>query len=180
MNIKNNKRYKSSSEKIEKTFLKLIENNDYENISISEICAEAKINRSTFYCHYYDINDLIMKIEGKFANGMASIFNFGLKHDHQAFIEMFNFVKENKSFYKAFLHIPYATLAEKNTKIQILDNIKEIPNIGKNINETELLYRSNFFGGGIKAMCELWIERDCKETPKEMAEIILKEYTNRG
>ena len=38
---------------------------------------------------------------------------------------MFTFVKQNKFFYKAFLNIPYITLAEKNIKSNILSNMKD-------------------------------------------------------
>ena len=58
MNIKNNQRYKMSSEKIETAFLALILKHRYEDITVSQICKKANINRSTFYCHYDDINDL--------------------------------------------------------------------------------------------------------------------------
>lgn len=77
MNIKNNSRYKISSEKIETAFLSLLTKHSYEDISISQICQAADINRSTFYAHYDDINDLIIKIENKFAKGTASIFGYG-------------------------------------------------------------------------------------------------------
>ena len=107
MNIKNNSRYKMSSEKIETAFLTLILNHKYEDINISQICEQANINRSTFYCHYDDINDLVIKIERKFANSMKTIFAYGERQTHQAFIDMFTFIKENKYFYKAFLSIPY-------------------------------------------------------------------------
>ena len=133
MNIKNNKRYKSSSEKIETAFLALLLNKKYEDISISDICKQANINRSTFYAHYDDINDLIIKIESTFANSMANIFNFGLRQTHEAFIEMFTFVEKNKFFYKAFLNIPYATLAEKNTKQNIMSTLKENINSNKTL-----------------------------------------------
>ena len=178
MNTKNNKRYKISSEKIETTFLALILNHKYEDITISQICKHAGINRSTFYVHYDDINDLIVKIESKFAKGMASIFDFGLRQTHNAFIEMFTFVKENKYFYKAFLNIPYATLAEINTKSQILSNIKD-KSTTIHADDVELRYRASFFGAGIKELCRLWLERDCQESPEEMAELLLREYTNR-
>ena len=131
MNIKNNIRYKMSSEKIETAFLTLILNYKYDDITISQVCKQAGINRSTFYCHYDDINDLIIKIEGKFAKGMATIFNYGERQTHEAMIEMFTFVKENKHFYKAFLNIPYVTLAERNTKIECLKNIGQKFNIDK-------------------------------------------------
>ena len=178
MNIKNNIRYKMNSEKIETTFLSLILKYRYEDITISQICKQAKINRSTFYAHYDDINDLIIKIEGKFAKGMASIFNFGLRQEHNAFVEMFAFVKQNKYFYKAFLNIPYATLAETNIKIDVLRNIGQNTNIDKS-DKIGIFYRASFFGAGIKEMCRLWLERDCKESPEKMAQLLYKEYSNR-
>ena len=176
MNTKNNKRYKINSEKIETSFLSLILNHKYEDITISQVCKHAEINRSTFYCHYDDINDLIIKIENKFANSMATIFNFGLRQSHDAFIEMFSFVEKNKYFYKAFLSIPYQTVAEKNTKQNIMLTLKE--HSAKD-NDISLFYRASFFGAGIKEICKLWLERDCKESPTQMAELLLNEYTNR-
>ena len=178
MNIKNNSRYKANSEKIETAFLTLILNHKYENITTSQICKQAGVNRSTFYCHYNDINDLIIKIEGKFANSMAGIFNFGERQTHEAMVEMFTFVKDNKYFYRAFLNIPYATLAETNTKINILKHIGDNIKIDKS-NNMSIYYRASFFGAGIKEMCRLWLEFDCKETPEEMASLLLDEYKNR-
>lgn len=178
MNTKNNKRYKSSSEKIENAFLALILKRKYEDITISQICALADINRSTFYAHYDDINDLIIKIEGKFAKGMASIFNFGERQTHEAFIEMFTFVKENQYFYKAFLNLPYATLAETSTKQQVLENIDSKSSL-YNAKDIGIFYRASFFGAGIKEMCRLWLARGCQESPKQMAELLLDEYKYR-
>lgn len=91
---------------------------------------------------------------------------------------MFTFVKENKYFYKAFLNIPYATLAETNTKIDVLKNIGDNTNIDKT-NKMGIFYRASFFGAGIKEMCRLWLERDCKETPEQMASLLLEEYKYR-
>ena len=179
MNIKNNKKYKTISEKIETTFLSLILTHKYEDITISQICEKANINRSTFYAHYDNINDLIIKIENGFARGMSLIFDYGARQTHEAFIEMFTFVQQNKYFYKAFLNIPYATFAEKKVKTEILSNLKNMSQKLNIANEAELNYRASFFGAGIKEICRLWLERDCKETPEQMAKILLKEYTNR-
>ncbi len=178
MNTKNNSRYKISNEKIETAFLALLTKHKYEDISISQICQQAGINRSTFYCHYDDINDLTIKIESKFAKSTASIFNFGERQTHEAMVEMFAFVKANKSFYKAFLNIPYVTLAEHNTKIEILKNVGPKLNIDKT-NTIGLYYRASFFGAGIKEMCRLWLERDCAESPEEMAKLLIDEYGDR-
>ena len=178
MNIKNNARYKMSSKKIETAFLTLILNHRYEDITISQICKQANINRSTFYCHYDDINDLIIKIESKFAKGMANIFKYGERQTHEAFIEMFTFVKENKYFYKAFLNIPYTSFAETSIKMDILKNIENNSSVVKS-NNIGVFYRASFFGAGIKEMCRLWIDRDCVESPEDMAKLLIEEYPYR-
>ena len=178
MNIKNNLRYKVNSDKIENAFLFLLEKHKYDNITISQICKQANINRSTFYCHYTDINDLIIKVEKKFAKETADIFNFGERRSHEAMVEMFTFVKDNKHFYKAFLNIPYITFAEHETKEKCLKNIGKDNDIKSSI-DMGLYYRASFFGAGIKEMCRLWLEFDCKESPEEMASLLLEEYRNR-
>ena len=93
-------------------------------------------------------------------------------------VEMFTFVRDNKYFYKAFLNIPYITFAEANTKIDILKHIGQSTDIDKS-KTMGIFYRASFFGAGIKEMCRLWLERDCKETPEQMASLLLEEYKNR-
>ena len=178
MNVKNNLRYKISSQKIENAFLFLLEKYRYDDITIGQICKQANLNRSTFYCHYTDINDLIIKIEKKFAKETADIFNFGERRSHDAMVEMFTFVKENRYFYKAFLNISYTTFAEADTKAKCLENVGRNARIKSSI-DMGLYYRASFFGAGIKEMCRIWLERGCKETPEQMAQLLLEEYKNR-
>ena len=102
MNIKNNARYKMSSEKIETAFLTLILNHKYEEITISQVCKQANINRSTFYCHYDDINDLIIKIESKFAKGTASIFNYEKGKPMMHLLRCLHLLKIINTFIKLF------------------------------------------------------------------------------
>ena len=63
MNVSNNSRKKKSIEKIEKAFLQMIQTKDLNEIKVSDICKEAKINRTTFYANYLDIYDLADKLK---------------------------------------------------------------------------------------------------------------------
>ena len=56
---KNESRYFKSAEKMHTALISLIENKDFELITVKEICAEAGVNRSTFYLHYDNTNDLL-------------------------------------------------------------------------------------------------------------------------
>lgn len=175
MNTKNNQRYKDSADKIETTFLTLILKQKYEDIQISDLCKKAGINRSTFYAHYKDINELVVSIEAKFEKGIASILDYGLKLDLDSFIEMFNFVKEYRFFYKAFLSIPYRSIRDTGIKEDVLKHLKENKKTTK-YDETYIFYRTSFFSAGIKEIFRLWLNRDCKESPEEMAKLIIKEF----
>ncbi|MEE1049483.1 MAG: TetR/AcrR family transcriptional regulator, partial [Clostridia bacterium] len=55
MNVKNNKRRRESIDKIEKAFLNMLLTKELNEISVTQICKETNLNRSTFYANYIDI-----------------------------------------------------------------------------------------------------------------------------
>lgn len=65
MNTHNNKRKKESIAQIEKVFINLIQNKELNEISVSEICKLAGLNRTTFYANYPDIYGLADSIRDK-------------------------------------------------------------------------------------------------------------------
>ncbi len=75
MNKPNNKRRKESQEKIEKVFLNLIQAKEINEISVTEICKLAKINRSTFYANYLDVYNLSDKIVEKIINNVYHLYD---------------------------------------------------------------------------------------------------------
>lgn len=176
MNTKNNLRYKSINEKIETAFLTLILQKPFEEILVSNLCKQAKINRTTFYTHYSDIYELVISIETKFENSMARIIQHGKKINHETCEALFEFIKQNKYFYRAFLSIPYTN--KKYSDSEFLKDLK-INDLASIDSETYLYYRSNFFKVGIKEIFRLWLNRDCLESTSDMATLLLKEFTKR-
>ena len=59
---------KKSQQKIEKIFIELLQKKEIQDISVSDICKLAKLNRSTFY--YFLKNLLINNEHGKFQEEM--------------------------------------------------------------------------------------------------------------
>ena len=57
-----NRREEYTIRVIKETFLKLLEKNRVEKISVGELCEIADINRSTFYPHYEDIYALFQEV----------------------------------------------------------------------------------------------------------------------
>ncbi len=179
MNISNNIRFQSTEEKIEQALLRLLKKKKYDNIFVKDICIEAGINRSSFYSHYLDINDLMMKYEHKITKHISSLFSksdFG----NEDFITFFKFVKDNRVFYSAFLKTnPTDTFMQDAFLNPIYKNLEKM-SFEKKLNYTkeEMNYHVAFFGAGLKALCAIWLQKDCKESPEQIAEILKKEYGN--
>ena len=56
---------------LQTAFLKLLKVKPIHAISIRELCAEAGINRTTFYYHYGSQYDLLADISGRFLDSIA-------------------------------------------------------------------------------------------------------------
>lgn len=173
MNINFNQRYQSTEEKIQKALFSLLKIRNYNDISIKEICYEAGINRSSFYAHYDDINDLMLKTEGRLSQSINKIFDPTEKWDNKVFVKLFEFLYKNKDFYNAYLNTNEQTFMEVNDFTRF---IKILNNKDYKFDKSEIVYHMAFFAGGIKAMSKSWIKTGCKETPEQMSQILMNEY----
>jgi len=58
---KNESKYFKSAGKMQSALISLLDKKDFELITIKEICETAGVNRSTFYLHYDNVNDLLQE-----------------------------------------------------------------------------------------------------------------------
>jgi AcrR family transcriptional regulator len=185
----NDKRYKYTEELMETDIFNLLEKKGYGEFSVKDICKEAGINRTSFYNHYQDINDIMIKMEEKLARKMQSILipiqDIASKKsdgspDGFSFIGFFTFIHENRAFYKAFLKkdVPSFSAVEMLKKNHpLLKYISQKNNY--KYSDEEINYHLLFFGGGLRTICKYWLLNNCKESPEYMAKIIYDEYANK-
>lgn len=172
MNTVNNKRRKESVEKIEKVFMELLQTKELKEITVSNICKDTGLNRSTFYANYLDVYDLALKLKEKLEMDFFSRFRFGdPENENSGALRMFNHIKENQIFYKTYFKLGY----DESHKIMVYDEKLAEQFFGnKNVE-----YHIEFFRHGLNAIIKMWLENGCKETPEEMAEILKLEYSGR-
>ena len=173
MNTPNNKRKKESQERIEKVFIELLQTKEVNEISITDICSLAHLNRSTFYANYIDIYDLVEKLKEKM---MQEIFNVyreeceSRQHSYN-FLKLFNHIKENQIFYKTYFKL----------NLDLSDDFYRFSDVHietiKYYGSSEFMkYHIEFFKAGLNAVIKKWLNNGCKETPEEIADIIKSEY----
>lgn len=172
MNIPEKKKKKNSQERIEKVFMQLIQTKEIEQISVSKICKLANVNRTTFYTNYIDIYDLKDKVKERMLFEFADIFKENHGHTHENYLKMFENIKENQIFYKTYFKLGF-DLSNEDTKYFDEKLAKE------RFNNKFIDYHAEFFKAGITAIIKKWLNNNCKESPKEILEIIESEYKNK-
>lgn len=172
MNVKNNKRRKESQEKIEKAFVKMLQERELKDITVSDLIKETGLNRSTFYANYMDIFDLADKVRHRLENDFGTLFaDYDYFNERNGALKMFKHIKENQIFYKTYFKLCY----DERHLISVFDPKRaEQENMSAN-----LRYHIEFFRNGLNAIIKLWLANGCRESPEDMAEVLRSEYRGR-
>lgn len=173
MNTPNNRRRKESRDKIEKVFVELLQTREFNQISVSDICKRAGLNRTTFYANYTDIYGLADAIRDRLEAGLSELYREEIttgvnSHDY---LKLFRHIQQNQIFYRTYFKLGY----DNNYKILAYDaSLAE-----KYFQGRFIQYHIEFFKSGLTRIIRLWLEKGCQETPEEIFEIVKSEYQGR-
>lgn len=173
MNTPNNKRKKESMDRIEKVFIELLQTKELDEISVSDICKRAGLNRTIFYANYTDIYGLADAIRDKLENEVSDLYKEEVMQGFNSndFLKLFRHIKDNQIFYKTYFKLGY----DNNYKIFRYDTALA----HKHFQNKFIEYHMEFFKAGITQIIKIWLKGGCKESPEDMFEIIKSEYSRR-
>ncbi len=175
MNTPNNKRRQQSQEKIEKIFIELLQKKEITEITVSEICKAAEINRSTFYANYVDIYDLADRIRFKLEEEVANLYDNDIVNKVGGnYLKLFYHIKENQIFYSTYFKLGFDKYPFRN-----LGNLNQTSALFTFPSE-HLDYHIEFHRAGLNAIIKKWLQGGCKEAPEEMVSIVESEYMHRS
>ena len=183
---KNESKYFNTAKKMNDALITLLETKEYEYITIKEICHIANVNRSTFYLHYSNMNDLleetIESLNLSFNSHFKSKENEStiiskeniedlllINDDH--LIPYLNFIKENKNIYKVLKTHPQLFNANK-TYDQMFRKLF-VPIMNRfGIDEKWHKYLMDFYISGLTSIVFDWVYDDCKIPVQEVSDFI--------
>ena len=96
---------------IRESFLALLMEKDFEAITVQDIADRAMVNRATFYRHYQDKYDLVIRITNDMLHTLieqlepppVDVDNFTLGHPPVAWIQLFAYLQEHALLYRLVL-----------------------------------------------------------------------------
>lgn len=160
------RRIRKTQTHIKNAFVELLKNNHLNKITVTDICALADINRSTFYEHYLDVYDLYDKMEVEISHNILDcLLKLNTQTVQEALECMLDEVDRQSDVYIIFMRNSIESL--KHTDKKILQQHGFLKKI-------ESDYDAEYILSGVLAIITKWIENGKKETTAEMASIIYR------
>lgn len=178
------RRVVKTRKEIRKALLSLMQEKDFEVITVLDITDRANINRGTFYLHYVDKYEMLEKYEQELFEKL-----------HHVAVE---YLKDNDTM-DEFLHTRYPTIAhvfhclqEEQELLAILlktrgffsfqDRVKHTfidmfrNHIPSKVSEHQLSYPIEFLAlfasATLISVIQYWLQSDMKQTPEQLAQMV--------
>ena len=174
---KNDLRVIKTRESIRHAYLELLRDHSAKDITVTQLCRLARINRGTFYLHYRDTQELLDSIVQELVGELDAVIR---KYPPQE-------LKDNPFpvIYEAFSafarHADFLPFLQQNGNPELLDKLKEL------ISEmlyTEWLpmhseqkpedypYINAFLVSGITEVFRVWVQGGMKKSARDLAALI--------
>jgi AcrR family transcriptional regulator len=177
---------------IHAAFVQLVKEKGFDALSVKDITTRANINRGTFYLHYEDKYDLLEQIETGIIQDLQGIIQQAsavdaldgtiLNEPLPVVVQFFEYLRDNASLMHAVLGLRGDIAFQTRLKHAIEANIFNIGLFATMKDENLLVPREYFLSYVISAhlgVIQFWLQRGCRESPREMA-LILTRLSFRG
>lgn len=176
MNVSGNARSIASKEKIKDAFLEILTCKDISKMSVHEICEKAKVNRSTFYAHYLDINDLMLHVEIDIAAPL-SVYNKSAYQitSKDSLLQLVEYFRKHQTFYRIFFtNSSESLLMQESSEFLQKHMIEPYLAQSEQYSQDEYDYQFEFCKRGFIGVICRWLEKDCLEQNEVIAGFLEK------
>jgi AcrR family transcriptional regulator len=163
--MKRIKQIEESKKMIADALMRLLKSSSLEEISISQIAAEAKIGRNTFYNHFQKKKDILQYLMEKFlTDARKSILQDGQLTKREFLLWRFSLIKNNPQF--------LIFQEEPDIRLMLLE-FREYNESNFQLSKDTDEYEKEFFLGGLDYVTSMWIKKGMKESPEEMVKKLM-------
>ena len=175
MNTKNNQRTRLSKLLFKNALMDLLkEKGSINKVSVRELCDRAELNRSTFYAHYNEPNDLLMEIETELLDATEEhLKKIGEENDagaHKYILSFLQYIKQNDKQFRTLLidsaDPEFRSRFMQQSIIQFVENLRiELPK------ELEQYIFSYILNGSTGIIIQ-WIRSDYAADENEIVNLL--------
>lgn len=162
-----------TKKKIKDSLVNILNKKRLHDISVSEVCKKANVDRSTFYVYYNNVSDVFEEIGDEIAEEMKTMILSKDKNDNKTYLRVyFQLARKHRTVFKEMhstnIHNP---IIKKLTKVnsELLNTDLYIPKDNENLELTFIF--SGFYG-----LVESWLNNGCKESDDELINVLESFY----
>ena len=173
--IKGNRRTLYTKKIIKESLIELLQTNDIHQITVTNICNKADINRGTFYSYYKDAFDLLQSIEDELFDQILRYLNEtpAEHYTDSLLIKVLELIAENKDLCKILLCKQRdGRIIDRILYIASKANLEPLFDKSNEFDESHFDYLIRYSVGGILAIIQVWLENNLKKSPREIVKII--------
>lgn len=169
---KTDRRTRRTRRLLRDSLLALILEKGYDAVTIEEITERADLGRTTFYLHYKDKEDLLLKSIAAISDELLSQIS-----DNPPILLVFQHAAENAALYRIILRGEGAHRATAWLRGMISDAARDFlvtKKVEENLAVSPIVpveVFSNYFAGSLLGLLTWWLEKDMPYLPEEMAEM---------
>ena len=163
-----NKKDLMVSDCIIESFINLLKKQNFNDVSITEICSNAKVSRNSFYRNFNSKEDILKKyidnITDKFVSSQT--FKYSNERFNDYIVMLFEHLTKQKNF---------ALLLYKNQLLYLVKDEFDKYFIKDSKSKSEK-YNRMYIAGGMFNIFEFWLTSGAKETPSELSNMFFNFY----
>ncbi len=175
-------RHESAKLKLQQALILLLDDEAFEHITISKICKQAAVNRSTFYNYYNNQYELLEDAYSYLTSLFITEFeqyqaNFTVTDktrftDDAYLIPYLTFVKEHQKIYKIYLEHERDFHHKERFDALVNHIFKPYYNARGITDKVKMTYMSSFFLAGITQVIRGWVFNNCSDDILFISEVI--------
>ncbi len=144
---------------------KLLREKDYDKITVGEIVASANVSRATYYRYFQSKDELLLYKINHLTDEWLRTVEQDKPLSFERFLALyFQLIYDNRSYFWLLYHARKKGILEEYLLDRLVAHHIPVPQ----------LYRQTGEAFYLLGMFSLWIQRDFKETPEELIEVILQ------
>lgn len=152
-------------------FLMLLEQKEFENITITEITDKAGVSRMSYYRTYASKEDILIQyFNGLFENILAEIKQMEHATTRDFNCKFFGMIKDNSLLIRSLLNTNLHKLILQRFREYILYIAQHVLHL--DITDPFIDYKIHYTTGAICLTVIRWVENGLRESPEEMADIL--------
>lgn len=173
--IKGNRRTIYTKKLIKDSLIELLQTREIHQVTVTDICKKADINRGTFYTHYKDAFDLLQSLEDDLFNQITQYITETPvnEYNNALLLKVLELIAENKALCKIlFCRQKDNRFLERILSVASMADFEKVCSHSNDFMKSHINYFIRYCVGGCVSIIQSWLENDLPESPIEIVAII--------